>query len=50
MDAIDKERAIATYAHTECSEECKKRGKNKYRLDDGFEVSTGFRSPRKPMF
>ena len=22
----------------------------KYRLDDGFEVSTGFRSPRKPMF
>ena len=21
-----------------------------YRLDDGFEVSTGFRSPRKPMF
>ena len=23
---------------------------HKYRLDDGFEVSTGFRSPRKPMF
>ena len=23
---------------------------NKYRLDDRFEVSTGFRSPRKPMF
>ena len=23
---------------------------SKYRLDDGFEVSTGFRSPRKPMF
>ena len=23
---------------------------NKYRLDDGFEVSTGFSSPRKPMF
>ena len=22
----------------------------KYRLDDGFEVSTGFRSPRKPKF
>ena len=22
----------------------------KYRLDDGFEMSTGFRSPRKPMF
>ena len=22
----------------------------KYRLDDGFEVSTGFRSPRKPMY
>ena len=21
-----------------------------YRLDDGFEVSTGFRSPRKPMY
>ena len=23
---------------------------NTYRLDDGFEVSTGFRSPRKPMY
>ena len=22
----------------------------KYRLDDEFEVSTGFRSPRKPMY
>ena len=22
----------------------------RYRLDDGFEVSTGFRSPRKPMY
>ena len=34
MDAIDKERAISTYAHTECSGECKKRGKNNYTLAD----------------
>lgn len=27
MDAIDKERAKTNYAHVNCSEECKKRGK-----------------------
>lgn len=27
MDSIDKERANTTYSHSECSKECKKRGK-----------------------
>ena len=26
MDTIDRERASTTYSHTQCSEECKKRG------------------------
>ena len=32
MDTIDKERANTTYSHLECSEECKKRGKNPRKL------------------
>ena len=32
MDNIDKERANTTYSHFECSEECKKRGKNPRKL------------------